>query len=105
MAGGVGFVPKITIFWGNLEVQSPAANAPVLNNIALSGIGATSACQFTFTNMPDADFTVLTATNVALPLANWTVLGEVMQAAPGQFEFTDPQAATNAARFYRVRSP
>ena len=48
---------------------------------------------------------MLTATNVSLPLANWTVLGEVNQVAPGQYQFTDPQAATNTARFYRVRSP
>ncbi|HUZ06256.1 MAG TPA: hypothetical protein VMV89_02075 [Candidatus Paceibacterota bacterium] len=69
------------------------------------GGGGTSAFQFTFTNAPGADFTVLTSTNVALPLTNWTVLGEVMQAAPGQYQFTDPQAITNKIRFYRVRSP
>jgi hypothetical protein len=61
--------------------------------------------QFTFTDAPAADFTVLTATNVSLALTNWTVLGEVQQVAPGQYQFTDPQAATNPARFYRVRSP
>ena len=57
------------------------------------------------TNAPAADFTVLTATTVSLALTNWTVLGEVQQVAPGQYQFTDPQAATNPARFYRVRSP
>jgi hypothetical protein len=89
---------------GAVELQSPAANPPVLENITVpAGVG--NGLQFTFTNAPAADFTVLTAPNVSLALTNWTVLGEVQQVAPGQYQFTDPQAATNRARFYRVRSP
>jgi hypothetical protein len=89
---------------GAVELQSPAANPPVLENITVPA-GGGNGLQFTFTNAPAADFTVLTATNVSLALTNWTVLGEVQQVAPGQYQFTDPQAATNAMRFYRVRSP
>jgi hypothetical protein len=89
---------------GAVELQSPAANPPVLENITVPA-GGGNGLQFTFTNAPAADFTVLTATNVSLALTNWTVLGEVQQVAPGQYQFTDPQAATNRARFYRVRSP
>jgi predicted outer membrane repeat protein len=89
---------------GAVEVQSPAANPPVLENLTVPADGG-NGLQFTFTSAPAADFTVLTATNVALALTNWTVLGEVQQVAPGQYEFTDPQAATNPVRFYRVRSP
>jgi hypothetical protein len=76
----------------------------VLENITLPA-GGGNGLQFTFTNAPAADFTVLTATDVSLALTNWTVLGEVQQVAPGQYQFTDPQAATNMARFYRVQSP
>ena len=90
---------------GAVELQSPAANPPVLQNLTLPSDGVANGLQFTFTNAPVADFTVLTATNVALALTNWTVLGEVQQVAPGQYQFTDPQAATNLLRFYRVRSP
>ena len=89
---------------GAVELQSPAANLPVLANITVPA-GGGNGLQFTFTNAPAADFTVLTATNVALALTNWTVLGEVQQVAPGQYQFTDPQAATNTGRFYRVVSP
>jgi hypothetical protein len=89
---------------GAVELQSPAASPPVLENITVPA-GGGNGLQFTFTNAPAADFTVLTATNVALALTNWTVLGEVRQVAPGQYQFTDPQAATNLARFYRVVSP
>ena len=89
---------------GAVELQSPAASPPVLANLTVPA-GGGNGLQFTFTNASAADFTVLTATNVALALTNWTVLGEVRQVAPGQYQFTDPQAATNLARFYRVRSP
>jgi hypothetical protein len=90
---------------GAVELQSPAANPPVLENITVPAGGGANGLQFTFTNVPAADFTVLTATNVSLALINWTVLGEVQQVAPGQYQFTDPQAATNRVRFYRVCSP
>ena len=90
---------------GAVELQSPAVNPPVLQNLTLPAVGGANGLQFTFTNAPVADFTVLTATNVALALTTWTVLGEVQQVAPGQYQFTDPQAATNLLRFYSVRSP
>ena len=48
---------------------------------------------------------MLAATNVALPLSNWTVLGAVSESPPGQFQFSDSQATNNPHRFYRVRSP
>jgi hypothetical protein len=89
---------------GAVELQPPAANPPVLANLTVPA-GGGNGLQFTFTNASAADFTVLTATNVSLALTNWTVLGEVQQVAPGQYQFTDPQAATNTVRFYRVRSP
>jgi hypothetical protein len=88
-----------------VELQSPAANPPALANITVPAGGGANGLHFTFTNAPAADFTVLTAANLSLALTNWTVLGEVQQVAPGQYQFTDPQAATNPARFYRVRSP
>jgi hypothetical protein len=58
-----------------------------------------------FTNVPHADFTVLTSTNLALPQANWTVLGNAIQVSPGQFQFTDPQATNTSRRYYGVVSP
>ncbi len=61
--------------------------------------------QLTFTNTPGAGFSVLTATNAALPLANWTLLGPAAEISSGQFRFTDSQATNYPARFYRVRSP
>ena len=45
------------------------------------------------------------ATNVLLPLSNWTAIGSVMETVPGQYQFTDSQATNFPLRFYRVRSP
>jgi hypothetical protein len=59
--------------------------------------------QFSFTNTPGAVFGVLTSTNIALPLSNWTALSGVTEISPGQFQFTDSQPAADQ-RYYRVRS-
>jgi len=63
--------------------------------------------RFGFTNYTDTSFSVLAANNVMLPLNLWSNLGAAVETpvGSGQFQFADPQARTNAARFYRVRSP
>ena len=57
------------------------------------------------TNTSEDTATVLTTTNLLLPLTSWTVLGAVTDSPPGQFQFADPQATNRPMRFYRVRSP
>jgi hypothetical protein len=60
---------------------------------------------FGFTSVPNADFSVLTSTNVALPLGQWSILGPALPYAPGQYQFTDLAATNYPQRFYRVVSP
>src|SRR5204863_5073379 len=60
---------------------------------------ANGSFQFAFTNTPGAAFSVLTTTNPALPIANWTVLGGVTELSPGQCEFTDLQANNHPERY------
>ena len=55
--------------------------------------------QFSFTNNPGAIFGVSASTN----LVDWTSIDGVVEIAPGQYQFTDPQA--NPQRFYRIYSP
>jgi len=85
------------------SVQGPSAT--ILNSpVAAPGAGF----RFSFTNTPSLAFTVITATNVQLPLSNWTVLGSVTDspAGSGAYQFLAPGALTNARRaFYRVRWP
>ena len=66
---------------------------------------ANGAFQFSFTNLPGRAFTVYASTNAALPFSTWLPLTGLNENPPGQYEFTDPQAASTAQRFYRVTSP
>jgi hypothetical protein len=64
------------------------------------------AFQFSFTNNPAiTSFTIVTSTNLSLPLSNWSVAGPASNIGSGVFQFMT-QPATNAPkRFYRVRWP
>lgn len=67
--------------------------------------GSGGAVQFSFTNVSGAPFVMLTATNLDLPLAQWTEAGAVTEFFPGQFQFTDYPGTNAGVLFYRVRSP
>jgi hypothetical protein len=77
-------------------------NPPRLNGVTLSGTGS---FHFAFTNLSGANFTVLSTTNLALSLSNWTALGSVPETEAGFYEYTDSHANADQFRFYRVRSP
>ena len=65
----------------------------------------TGAFQLTFRTAPGLGFTVLSTTNLAVCLDDWTSLGIAAEISPGHYQFTDLQAAQTSRRFYRVRSP
>jgi hypothetical protein len=87
--------------------QVVKAQVAQINPFALTGVKKLNggSCQFVFTNIMGAPFSVLAVTNLSLPLSNWTSLGAVTDSPPGQYQFADPQAANGAQRFYRVSSP
>jgi hypothetical protein len=60
--------------------------------------------QFDFIENSGLAFTVLNSTDLASPSASWTTNGSATEVSPGQYQFADPQAATNPRNFYRVRS-
>lgn len=96
----LGLAPDI----GAVEGVYNSAGPGQLTSVVFLGNGS---FQFGFTNYTDTSFIVLATTNLALPLNSWLSLGPALETpiGSGQFEFTDPQMATNATRFYRVRSP
>lgn len=57
--------------------------------------------QLTFTNVTGLNFSILGSTNIAAPLANWTVLGMPIETSVGNYQFVD--SITNKTRFYRAR--
>ena len=87
----------ISVTQSNLPVTPP-----LLTGAKTLGNGT---FQFTFTNTPGAPFTVLSTTNLALPLTNWTILGTPSNLAPGVFQFTSQSPTNDLQRFYRVSSP
>ena len=58
-----------------------------------------------FTNLISLPFSVLTTTNVALPAAAWSTLGDPTELSPGQYQFIDSQLPTAPQLFYQVVSP
>jgi alpha-tubulin suppressor-like RCC1 family protein len=85
----------------------PDNAVPVAGPISITGgkIQNDGSFQFSFTNTPNALFTVWTSTNLSLSASNWVPLGGAMEIAPGQFQFIDAATAANAHRYYRVTSP
>jgi hypothetical protein len=61
--------------------------------------------QFGFTHLPGGSYSVLTSTNPALRIADWTALGSATEISPGQYQFTDANATNRPMCFYRVSSP
>jgi len=92
---------------GAVEAQyAPANNPPVLKNPVWSSAGSGGGTfQFTFTNSAHIDFTALTSTNLALTLADWSVLGNIPEISPGVYQFADIGETNSPQRFYRVTSP
>lgn len=100
---GRGF-PRISegrIDIGALELQAGPFPAVLVNPVWFAADGRFG---FTFENVSGANFNVMAATNLALPLSNWTVLSNAIEISPGQYQFTDTQAADVTHRFYRVSS-
>jgi hypothetical protein len=61
--------------------------------------------QLSLSSVSGASFTVLSSTNLAMSLDNWTALGSMIEMSPGLYQFTDPQLSTNPQCYYRIRSP
>jgi hypothetical protein len=94
---------NITLLGQTIPItQGTIGTPPTLIGVQWLGGGV---LQFGFTNSQSASLTVLSTTNLALPLSNWTVVGTATNMAPGQFQFTSQPTTNDQQRFYRVRSP
>ena len=89
----------ITLLGQPIEVLQ-ASPPNFLNPTAFSN----STFQFAFSNFQNSSFTVLSTTNLMLPVSSWTLVGTASNIAPDYYQFTDTQAS-GPQRFYRVRSP
>jgi hypothetical protein len=97
-----------TVFVNGIQSTSSIVNisVPIPGMTTLTGAQtSTNGFQFAFTNNPGALLGVLAATNLSLPLSNWTALSGVTEVSPGQFQFNDPQATNGGQNFYRLFAP
>ena len=61
--------------------------------------------QFSVTNLSGTSLTVLSTTNLTLPLTNWAVVGTATNIATGLFQFTSEPTTNDPQHFFRIRSP
>jgi hypothetical protein len=85
-------IPVTQVFLGPPQILTPL---PTQTN---------GVFQLAFGDTQSSSFTVLSTTNLLLPVTNWSVVGTASNIAPNLFQFTDTQA-TNSQRYYRVVSP
>jgi hypothetical protein len=87
----------------NQVVKVQLAKVDSINVTSIQPQGG--AIQIGFSNILGGTFSVFATTNLTQPLTSWTSFGGAIESPPGQFQFSDPQATNQPARFYRVSSP
>jgi autotransporter-associated beta strand protein len=104
-AGMVPAVPAVNLAWntntltsgvlGVVAVPPPRFGAITMsdNNLVLSGSGG----------VPNWTYYLLAATNLGLPLTNWTVISTNVFDASGSFNFTNPQNLAMPQSFYLLK--
>ncbi len=88
-------VGYVTVWVSPLRAPTLTGGALVGTNLVFSGTGGG----------PWATFTVLSSTNLALPLANWTVERTGNFDGAGAFTLTNPVVPGTPVKFYTVRVP
>jgi microcystin-dependent protein len=100
--GQLGGSSFLTLTTPNMTPHAHALPfAPTLTGAQWKTNGA---FQFSFTNIPNNSFTVLTATNLTLPGSNWTAIATITNISPGQYQFTSTPT-NEPERFYQIRNP
>src|SRR5207247_223607 len=97
LPAGLNWTNKLTVD-GSIEViAGPKFTSATLSgtNLIFSGTGGT----------PNASYTVLSATNLALPLSNWMSIATNQFGSGGEFAFTNAIAPGELQRYFRIRTP
>lgn len=84
---------------GAFELQQ--LSMPLACRCTLTADGA----QLTVTNTPGVSLTLLSTTDLTLPVADWDVLGTMTEVSPGVFQWTDTSSGDYDFRFFTVQSP
>jgi predicted outer membrane repeat protein len=105
------------LFTADGSCNNGSANAAVDHATATAGVtvlcltasvqppSAQGAVSILFSNNQSVAFSVVSSTNPATPLTNWTVIGTPTNSGSGLYKFTDVSTTNFVRRFYRIRSP
>jgi hypothetical protein len=100
--------PGDGLAWDTTQLSSgiikvvAGSSQPVISSTTVSG----GNLIFSGTNgTPNASYSVLTATNLVTPLANWTLLSTGNFDGSGAFSVTNAISSGTAQRFYTIRMP
>lgn len=99
LASGLDWTNKLGVD-GSIEVIS--LTQPAFASITLSG---TNLIVSGTNGAPGASYTVLTATNVALPVSNWVSIATNQLDSSGNFSFTNAINPAERQRFFQIRIP
>ncbi len=94
----------INLLGQSISVTQAGAGVTPFTLTALQMLG-NGAIQFSFTNTPGASFTVVSTTNLSVPLSNWTVVGVPVESPAGMYQFTSQPTTNDSQIFYGVLSP
>jgi hypothetical protein len=101
LPGGVVWNSSQLAVNGTLIVDS-TSGGPIIGSTTLSG---SSLIMSGSGGTANAGFTVLTSTNITLPLASWSVDGTGTFDNSGNFSYTNSTGTTNPASFFIISSP
>jgi len=97
---GPGLVWDTTQLSGGKLIVVAAPTPPVVSSV----MAVDGDLIFSGTNgVANGNYTVLSSTNMAAPLANWTLLATNAFSPSGTFSFTNPIATDVPQQFYRLR--
>lgn len=95
--------PTVTL--PTLRFSAPVAAAAQQPQLAVARNSANGNFQISFTATPGTGYSVLTSTDMALPMSSWTLLGVPTESPAGTYVYTDTDAVNHPRRFYVVRKP
>ena len=99
---GAGVTPSLQLSGGELFLNVTATNPPVLGSFQLAGTNFI----LTGTNgIAGANYLVLTATNLLLPVTNWSIMATGQFGSGGGINFTNLVNGLMPQNYYRLRLP
>ncbi len=93
---------QIFVLGKSITLTQSGAAKPVLGRSVWLPDGA---FQLNFTGTAGLSYSVLSSTDLAMPLGAWTVAGPAANTTGGQFQFTTPVLPGAAARFFLLNAP